>query len=379
MVRSSDFARRSCHCFAAWPAMYVVGVVALALGGCGLDRTGLQSVLAGDGGSNGKGDASVVGGTGGGIVGAGGKIAGTGGESGAGGGIIVDGGGGGSGGMLGTGGKIVGSGGMIVGAGGMIGAGGKIVGSGGTIVGSGGMPGTGGMLVGSGGSTDAGAGGAGMGGSGLGGSPGVGGTLGMGGSGTGGMGTAGAPGVGGMGPPPVCTPACGPCQRCTASHACELDPASRWDLAAISASVSSTNPNARDGTTNWDRPSGEIGDVPPDPFVEFDILTTAVNPVGHTMPIIDTLLPNWGALNPATQALLNPPGAPLVASDLLAGGNHWQIVVYDDDVDADTGPFGETICTIFDPLVAADFLNGGFTRNDVSNCISVSIKLTCHP
>jgi hypothetical protein len=252
---------------------------------------------------------------------------------------------------------IVGTGGMIVGTGGMI------VGTGGTIVGTGGSPD---------GGSDAGTGGAGMGGSGLGGN-GVGGTPGMGGAGLGGM------GVGGMGPPPVCTPACGPCQRCTASHTCELDPASTWDLAAISAAVSPNDPNVHGAVMNWDQPSGEIGGVLPDPFVELDFLTNAVLPVGHTAPITDTLLPNWGALMPPTQSLLNSPGSPIHASDLMAGGRNWQIVVYDDDLDATTVPFGEELCPIFGPLTSADFLNGGFTRTNVESCFSVSIKLTCHP
>jgi hypothetical protein len=377
MVRSTDFSRRFRHCLAAWRTTFVVGVAAAAvLGGCGVDRTGLEAVTLPDGAGDhpGNGDAAVGGGSGGAPLGTGGA-----GGGGMGGGIVVDGSGGmiGIGGMIGTGGTIVGTGGTI-GTGGMIGAGGMIVGTGGMIVGTGGMiVGTGGMIVGTGGATDggtdAGAGGAGVDGSGVGGTPGVGG------SGTGGMGMGGAPGVGGMGPPPVCTPACGPCQRCAANHTCELDPASTWDLAAVSAAVMPDDPNVQGAVKNWDLPSGEIGGVLPDPFVELDFLTTAITPVGHTAPIIDTLLPNWGALMPGTQALINPPGSPVRASDLMAGGKNWQISVFDDDIDASAVPFGETICELGGALTSADFLNGGFTRTNVGSCFSISIKLTCHP
>ncbi len=80
-----------------------------------------------------------------------------------------------------------------------------------------------------------------------------------------------------------------------------------------------------------------------------------------------------------TAALLNPVGAPVRASDLMAGGKNWVITVYDDDVDTASGPFGETICDINGPLTSADFINGGFTRVNVDSCFSVSIKLTCRP
>lgn len=380
MLRSTYFSRRFCHCFAAWPAPYVVGVVVLALGGCGLDRTGLEHVLLpGVGGNPGNGDAAadrIVVGSGG----SGGSIVGTGGESGAGGGIVVD----GTGGKI-DGGGMNGAGGMIAGSGGIIGTGGTIVGtggmagSGGMIAGSGGMIGTGGTIAGTGGSADGGTGGAvgdaGTGGTGLGGSPG------MGGMGMGGMGVAGAPGVGGAGAP-VCPTPCGPCQRCGASHSCEVDPASTWDVSAIAASINPVDPNvkASNATKDWDVDTGgEIGGSQPDPFVELDYLSTAVMPIGHTTPITDTLLPNWGALMGPAAALLNPMNAPVHASDLMAGGKSWLITVFDDDVDTAVGPFGEIICDINGPLTSADFINGGFTRVNVDSCFSVSIKLTCHP
>ena len=131
------FRRRFRHCFASVAATFVVGVVALALGGCGVDRTGLDA-RAGfpttrairltatprrrDERSRRRDRCRRSGGS---IVGTGGA----GGSAGAGGGVVVE-GTGGAGGKLGTGGMI-GAGGMIVGTGGMIGAGGMIVGSGG--------------------------------------------------------------------------------------------------------------------------------------------------------------------------------------------------------------------------------------------------------
>lgn len=382
MVCSTYFSRRFRHCFAAWPAAYVVGVVALALGGCGVDRTGLEDVLVGVGGAPGKGDAAadqIVVGAGG----SGGSIAGTGGESGAGGGIVVDGSGGkiGAGGMIGTGGMIAGSGGMIgtggmiAGTGGMTGAGGMIAGTGG-IVGAGGMIAGSGGMIGTGGSPDGGVGDAGTGDAGLGGTPGTGG------AGTGGMGIGGAAGVGGAGGAPVCTTPCGPCQRCGANHTCEVDPASTWDVSAIAASINPVDSNVKPPLApNWDVDNGtEIGGSKPDPFVELDYQSTTNTPIGHTSPIIDTLLPNWGALSGPTAALLNPVNAPVRASDLLAGGKNWSITVYDEDVDAGAnGLFGEIICDINGPLTSADFINGGFTRVNVDSCFSVSINLTCRP
>ncbi len=239
--------------------------------------------------------------------------------------------------------------------------------------------GSGGMLAGSGGNTDggtdAGTGGAGMGGSGLGGNPGgLGGT-----SGTGGMGMGGAPGLGGAGGATVCVPACGPCLRCTASHTCEPDPASLWDLAADSAALNPIDPNVRPpNPANWDQPSGEIGSTKPDPFVELDVLSTAITQIGHTATIVDTLLPNWGALTAPMAALLNP-GSPVRASDLMAGGKNWVITVFDDDSDTASGPFGEIMCEINGPLTPADFVNGSFTRTNFDSCFSISIKLICHP
>jgi hypothetical protein len=127
----------------------------------------------------------------------------------------------------------------------------------------------------------------------------------------------------------------------------------------------------------------EIGDILPDPFVELDVLmpqtTNPITPIGHTAVIVDTLVPNWGALTPASAAMLNPPGTPVRASDLMAGGKNWLISVFDDDIDTASGPFGETMCQIKGPLTASDFAIGNFTRTNTASCISITIKLTCHP
>ena len=126
----------------------------------------------------------------------------------------------------------------------------------------------------------------------------------------------------------------------TANHTCELDPASTWDLAAISAAVSPMIPTCRPpDSTNWDPPSGEIGGVLPDPFVELDFLTTRDHSDrSHRHRSSTRCCPNWGALVPATLALLNPPGSPMRASDLMAGGKNWQISVFDDDDRRDDRP-----------------------------------------
>ena len=62
MVRSIDFSRCFRHGFTAWRTTFVVGVAAAALGGCGVDRTGLEKITVPDDAGNhpGNGDAAVV-------------------------------------------------------------------------------------------------------------------------------------------------------------------------------------------------------------------------------------------------------------------------------------------------------------------------------
>jgi hypothetical protein len=250
-------------------------------------------------------------------------------------------------------------------------------------MGTGGTVGIGGN-VGTGGS---GQGGVGVGGSGSGGNGNgdagadSGGLIGVGGQiGVGGRGAGGTPGLGGAGGAvtTVCTPACGPCERCTAAHTCEVDPASLWDLAAVSASLNPIDPFAPAASpATWDVAGEPIGGPLPDPFCQLEIPSKQL--VGRTATITDSLAPNWSALAPATSAQVNPAGTPLRAGDLMAGGQPWLLWIGDDDVGVEGVTLGEMMCQISGPLTTADFHAGGFTRTNVESCFSATFKLTCRP
>lgn len=364
----------------SWLVALCLGAAATSLG-CGVDQSGLipakTKATPGDASISdlqaGAGDGAATGGS-----------AGPSGSGGAG----FDGGGGTGGGARGTGG-IAG-----VGGAGRAGAGGA--GDGAAGKGTGGN-GTGGNMAGSGGDRD------GTGGGDGGGSGGAGG-LGTGAAGGASTGTAGADGgvggtagagVGGGGGRPsagcdptnctsgccagaVCVPSpsaqqcgrggmscqtCLACQRCSALGACELDPASHWQMSAVSAALAKREP---DGVTLWDEPGEVFGGSAPDPFAQFEMPTGS--PIGATTTIVDTTAPTWNQL-------LEPGGTTLQASDLLPGGQVWQIWIGDDD----GNNLGEVMCELNGPIDAAAFAAGGFTRTNLMSCSSVTIQLTCHP
>ncbi len=410
MVRRFCPPRHYARCARLWSAACALGVAVAAVGGCGVDRTGLQQVQLPDDAGNGteamaRGDAPADGTS---VDGAGGQsgIDGVGGGAGGGGGTNIGGAGGDA--NLGTGG--VGDAGATTGTGGSPNPGTGGVGDAGATTGTGGV-GDAGATTGTGGIGNTGTGGVGPGDGGPGDGLGDGGPGGTDGgvNGTGGVGDAGATtgtggrgGAGGTG----CTPAtctngccagttcittlsaqqcghgggacqpCAPCDRCSVAGTCELDPTSLWDLWAVSATLNAIDPNVKaPASTTWDLDSGEVGGTLPDPFVELDILAQPLITLGHTATIVDTLFPNWTGLPTAAQALLNP-AAPLTASDLM--GERWQIVVGDDDVGVANATSGETMCEIDGPLVPTDFHNGTFTRIGVDSCFSATFRLTCH-
>jgi hypothetical protein len=401
------FARRIRFLPAAWA--FGLGV---ALVGCGVDRTGLEQVTLPDDASTGpmvRGDAPADrawvdgsggengdgGSGGGGNSGAGGDGGGTA-IGGVGGGIIVI----GTGGAGGTGGiTVIGTGGItVIGTGGV-----TVIGTGGvTVIGTGGV-----TVIGTGGSAgskdagtsddDAGDGSSVETPADTGGANDAGGVAGTGGGGTAGMGGAGGASS------TACTPsscasgccdgntcvtdlsaqqcgasgaaciACAPCNRCSGTGTCELDPTSLWDIWAVSATLTETDPSVEPpDEPNWDLASGEVGGSLPDPFVELDLLAPALTSLGHTATIVDTLAPDWSTLSPATSALLTP-RMPIAAIDLM-GGRPWLIVIGDDDAGV---PSGETICQIGGPLVPDDFRAGGFKRSGVDSCYTASFKLSC--
>ena len=93
-----------------------------------------------------------------------------------------------------------------------------------------------------------------------------------------------------------------------------------------------------------------------------------VKSLGWTTTLVDTVTPVWNEL-------LHPQNMPLKASDLLPGGQTWQIWVGDEDADQQ----GQVMCEIDGPLAASDFAAGGFTRTNLDSCQSVKIALVCVP
>jgi hypothetical protein len=163
------------------------------------------------------------------------------------------------------------------------------------------------------------------------------------------------------------------CDRCSATGACELDPESHWDFAAISASVAPTDPNAADGV--WDVLNEPIVGPDPDPFCELDLHPPEVT--GQAPTIANTLLPNWSAAVAPKLPLLHPVAAPIRAGDLMLGGAPWTITIGDDD-SGSILPSGEPICQFGGPLDASVFHAGGFTRTNLGACLSAKFTLTCH-
>lgn len=155
---------------------------------------------------------------------------------------------------------------------------------------------------------------------------------------------------------------CGACRRCSTAGACELDPASHWQMSAVSAQVKPTFP---DGSA-WDINRQPFGGKQPDPFAQFEMPIGSA--IGWTSTLVDTTMPVWNEQ-------LHPTGTALIARDLLPGGQAWQIWVGDEDANGQ----GEVICELNGPITPADFLAGGFTRSNVESCISVQIALACLP
>lgn len=153
---------------------------------------------------------------------------------------------------------------------------------------------------------------------------------------------------------------CAACQRCSTSGACELDPQSRWEMFAVSASLA---PAYSDGSA-WDGPRDLYGGALPDPFAQFEMPVD--NALGWTDTIVDTLSPMWN------QAVI-PASAAVRASDLLPGGRSWDLWIGDEDADN----YAELMCEITGPLTAADFAAGGFGRTGVDGCLTVSMRLVC--
>jgi hypothetical protein len=162
-----------------------------------------------------------------------------------------------------------------------------------------------------------------------------------------------------------CAP-CAGCQRCSTAGACQLDPASTWQVQAVSATLDDTTSSGG----AWDRRNEPFGGSLPDPFVQLDVQVDqpSVRSLGWTTTLVDTVTPIWNEL-------LHPQNMPIKASDLLPGGQAWQIWVGDED----DNQLGQVMCELDGPLAASDFAAGGFTRTNLDACQSVKIALICVP
>jgi hypothetical protein len=376
-------------------APFVLAAASLLFLSCGVDESGLgqkpflpHDAAAGDtsgaaGASGGsQGTAGVGGAAPTGVAGAGGAagaMAGIGGGAGDTGVAGTDGGPAGSSGTTG----VAGDGGGVAGSGeagmggdsGVAGAGGGsgVAGMGGL---GGGGPNSGGASGGPGG-----VGGGAVGGRGGGGVAGAGGRGGAGGGGRGGNGgvcnqlncndgccdagvcvrmrTAQRCGSGGN----ACT-ACAACNLCSAMGQCRIDPASRWTIVAVSATLNGGG---------WDRNFGDVGGSAPDPFCEFE------NPAGQvsstTAGVTDTVVDDASA---TWNQEITPPGLTVAASTLMANNPTWQIWVGDDDgCNGPQGCLGDIACTYAQTIPEATLRSGMLTINNRMSCTSLTLQFVC--
>jgi len=129
---------------------------------------------------------------------------------------------------------------------------------------------------------------------------------------------------------------------------------------AVSATLA---PTYSDGSA-WDAPGEPFGGALPDPFADFEMPVD--NSLGYTDVLTDTLTPAWNQpVIPATSAVR--------ASDLLPGGQAWDLWVGDEDANH----YADVMCELDGPLTLADLQAGGFTRTNVDSCLSVTVRLTC--
>jgi hypothetical protein len=104
----------------------------------------------------------------------------------------------------------------------------------------------------------------------------------------------------------ACATTCQPWQQCMSGR-CALDPASHWDLVAVSASIAPLRPDGM----SWDPPNGL-----PDPYVACGLQGQGQ---GRTQTVTDSLAPQWNmVICPDLTA------AQLMSADL-------QLLVVDDD------------------------------------------------
>lgn len=167
--------------------------------------------------------------------------------------------------------------------------------------------------------------------------------------------------------------ACGPCQRCGAGGACEIDPASAWQIVCVSASVAASPP----GRDRWDPPTPTSASAAPDPYCQFVATTVAsqagADNSGITTTIADSFTPSWNQV-------VTPPGRTISAAALLDPNATWKLIIGDDDgCTPDQGCIAETICTLSPPFDAASLADGQFSMPVAPSCEALTLRLVCQP
>jgi hypothetical protein len=162
--------------------------------------------------------------------------------------------------------------------------------------------------------------------------------------------------------------ACAPCEMCTGSFTCDIDPTSDWTIVALSASVDSSPP--RGG--KWDPKSGMVGGEDPDLFCQFEQPPKVVNntTTGVTDTIKDAFSATWNQV-------ITPSGRFVKASDLMTTQKPWRLWVGDDDGCGLNGCVGETLCEIVPPLPASVLRSGTLTKESYMLCKSLVLKFLC--
>jgi hypothetical protein len=162
--------------------------------------------------------------------------------------------------------------------------------------------------------------------------------------------------------------ACGPCEMCTTSFTCDIDPTSDWTIVAVSTEVESSPPRGGE----WDPKSGAVGGSNPDLFCQFEMPPHMVNTdtAGVTDTIKDVTSATWNQV-------ITPAGKFVKASELTTTSKPWRIWVGDDDGCGLQGCVGETICEIDPPLSMSVLRAGELTKNNYMSCKSLDLKFVC--
>jgi hypothetical protein len=157
--------------------------------------------------------------------------------------------------------------------------------------------------------------------------------------------------------------ACGNCQLCSETGACEIDPASSWNVTCLDATLAQTQ---ADGTP-WDKANGSDG-IEPDPFCQFEIPARAVSATTAGVSVVfnDTYFASWNQR-------VTPMNQPITAAALLSTTNAWRLWVGD----ADGCCSGQPACEVLGPAPVSALTDGGIIFKDLQSCSHLAVAFTC--